>query len=233
MKIGMFTVSDSDGMGHARFARERSLELASGNHLVQWNLISLNGTPGKMNGFWLRGQCYLPMYNHPSYYHAMALNMIPLYQEDYDVIVICDADFVLMMKDWDLVLEEVMEDNHILGTLDECWSVVIRPFFVAFRRGVLTTGLDFRPIELNPGGEAKKGRGGRDTGCRIVEYALKNNLRYKYIEAERISPEFRAYTSVYKYGDRLFGSHMGNMRNDNFEDKYAQSWKDWVIENTE
>ena len=232
LKIGMFTVSDMMGMSFANFVRERSLELASGDNLVQWNLISLSGV-FKKKGFWERSSLVLSLYNYPSYYHAMALNLIPLYEDEYDITVICDADFVLMRKNWDVELVELIEDNHIFGTLDIKWLLAIRPFFVAFRKGVLTTGLDFRPMDLSPSVEGKKGRGGRDTGCRILEYALKNDLRYKYMECEKVSPEFREYTVVYNYEGRVFGSHLGNMRCNEFDGEYAQSWREWVMEHSE
>ena len=226
LKIGVFSVIKGRTSDFYRCGKRRGIALQSGEHDIEWNLIPLDEVGH--SGFKLRPRCILEFGGRPSYRHGMALNTLVLYQHEYDIVIVMDADFVVMRQNWDSLIVDVMKDKDVLATMDTEWPVV-RPFLMVFRKGILTAEIDFRPVSFDLG---QKSLFGMDTGCRIIGHIVRNNLRCEVLRGKRNSKFKKTNSISYFYGGEIFGSHMGGARNIDYKSDYVTQWRKWMKANT-
>jgi hypothetical protein len=159
--------------------------------------------------------------NHASYQHTQLLNTILTQQQLMgDIIVIFDSDCFPIKKSWIKTVENLLETNHALLSLNRLCRFDVHVCFIAFKRELLphiqinfedhTTICDGRPYNLR-----------RETGSDLAFQLLRKQLKVYLLKPEEIMGG--------KLGDSYLNKqivHMGSqsfVNKRNTDEKYNES----------
>ena len=249
MKIEIFTCISRGSSPYALLLKKSLETFKSNKHQLIYKFIESNNSSGLRPVGWDM-MCSLKDSGHNSLNHGIALNQIKNYIEaDTDIIIIMDADIVILLPNWDDITTQLLEQYLYVS-----WS---RPktkyagiFFFACHNSDIFKQIDFRPKVILPKETICKQELSKedadfynmkphniikcDTGYKIplvygnmgfnmsCVLANSDNAKLFYHKVCKEKPEHMA---EWHYNGKLFGTHKQASRNHPLNSSYGEIWK--------
>jgi hypothetical protein len=253
MKIEIFTCISRGSSPYALLLKKSLETFKSKKHNLIYKFIESNNNGIVPTGWDM--MCSLKDSGHNSLNHGIALNQIKNYVEtDTDIIIIMDADIVVLYPDWDDIIAQLL-CQYLFVSWPRARTKYAGIFLFACSNNELFNKIDFTPkVELpkesvcrytlskeesgyynNKTGHIVK----CDTGWRIplvygnmgynMEYVSsvdsKAKMPFPSIKARDICSEKPEHMAEWHYNNALFGTHKQASRNHPLNSGYGEIWK--------
>lgn len=241
MNIDVFTCLAPTSVPFAENLKANLEELKSDTNAIRYHTLG-NDKFGELRvpGWVHEGNVNVDL--PPSASHASALNQIVNHiPQDSDYVVIADCDVMILQKDWDTQMIEVIEKNEVgcLGTPKFCG--VLSVYFTMYKADV------FRKIQPNfmPGNETtisvpwytltdeteamyygmKVGdKLVQDTGWRVPAQLFKAGIPYIMFKYCQLNGNPLNLIFNYKFKNGLFITHFSGSHKHEFSSPECQQW---------
>ncbi len=115
--IDLFVCITKDVIDYAELTKKISSKLISNKHKINWKCILSGKTEVYPEGYHLVSKTKINKKYSQSYNHSVALNKI-VEKAKENFVIIMDADFVFLIKDWDDIIVTVLDSGYAAFGVD-------------------------------------------------------------------------------------------------------------------